>query len=171
MKSCPRLRFRIVKPPFYTSEGVVLRGIEAHRADLKANDNPVGMVNVRQDNGGAPRVTYIGVSEQYQRCGVGTQLYERAAQLACKTFKKPLRSDVERSAMADGFWQKQVRKGRAVCLDTVSAREDDGYDAIPAHGRSGCYQYALLKCPAPPSLAGVRSRNGRKRAARTHRRR
>jgi hypothetical protein len=48
---------------------------------------------------------------------IGTTLYETAGRLACKVARKPLVSDWRRSPMAEGFWKKQVGKGRAVYDD------------------------------------------------------
>jgi hypothetical protein len=109
-------------------------------------------------NGLAPRVTHIEVNEDARKCGIGTKLYEQAAKVSCKTFKQPLHSDIERSKAADGFWQKQVRKGRATCVKPQVPFNEDAFDETPTQGRSGCYQYALKQCPAPASLAGRRRR-------------
>lgn len=153
MASCPRLVFKAIK---YGREDVRARRIEAR----DTNKQFMGAVTVTSwGDGLAPRVTHIEVNEDARKCGIGTKLYEQAAKVSCKTFKQPLHSDIERSRAADGFWQKQVRKGRATCVKPAEYTRDvaileDG----PAQGRSGCYQYALKQCPAPASLAGRRRR-------------
>jgi len=144
-EACPVVVFRRRQPP----KGSGIRGalIEA----LVDKRNVVGHVIVVKADG-VPYVSDIRVSPQMQRCGLGTKLYEQAAQYTCEAFKKPLHSDVERSAMSDGFWKKQVKKGRAVC--TVQAQEPASStpDWIPVEGRSGCARYRL-SCPAPIDLS------------------
>ncbi len=58
---------------------------------------------------------WVEVDASYRRCGLGTKLYETAAQVA-KASKLSLVSSYERSEMSEGFWAKQAKKGRAVCL-------------------------------------------------------
>ena len=53
-------------------------------------------------------------------CGIGTRLYEALAAEAC-TRQVNLRSDTQLSRYSKGFWQKQVRKGRAE-YDDVAGR-------------------------------------------------
>lgn len=81
-------------------------------------------------------VMEVGMIEvEHKREGIGTRLYEEAAYYACEQFGKPLASlDWQRSAAADGFWKKQIAKGRAT------------HDA--AKGRT------TLTCPPPVSLGG-----------------
>lgn len=69
---------------------------------------------------------------------VGTRLYETAAKVSCKLAGKPFTSDFIRSTLAEEFWQKQLKKGRA----SYDA-ENDRY---------------VIACPAPASLAGARRR-------------
>lgn len=118
-----------------------------------------GYVVVGKRGGAAPYVGYIHVERDARRCGLGTQLYAKAAATACKTFKSGLQSDEERSAAADGFWQKQVRKGRAACV-APSTRPLPHGDS-PAYGRNNCEAYAF-SCPAPKDL----SRRGRRKRRR-----
>lgn len=99
-------------------------------------------------------VSHVLVDEAFHRCGVGTQLYERAAKIACKDFKHPLHSDVERTGYAQAFWEKQIRKGRAVCIARAPARNPIEMHE-PVVGRGGCERYKLT-CPAPKSLARAR---------------
>ena len=97
-------------------------------------------------------VTMVEVGER--RKGYGTKLYEKAARLACKHFGVPLVSDTtgDRSTMAEGFWQKQLRKGRARKLHFIP---DDPSGASP---RRRVHTRYALRCPAPASLAGVHRR-------------
>jgi len=81
-------------------------------------------------------ITYAKVDPRLQGQGLGTLLYQAAAKASCKLGRGPLRSDTQRSKMAEGFWAKQHRKGRAI-------KEGDRY---------------ALTCPAPRSLARYRSR-------------
>ena len=102
------------------------------------------------------QVGHADVIHSARRQGIGTKLYTRAAKIACKKFGKPLASDDVRSVGAEGFWQKQLRKGRAVCVDSSGAY---GYD--PETGRSTkskIHKCAVvsLSCPAPATLARSR---------------
>jgi GNAT superfamily N-acetyltransferase len=103
------------------------------------------------------RVEGVEVEPPYRRCGVGTRLYEVAAKLACSR-GETLSSDVNRSVDSQGFWAKQVKKGRAKCVRPaeVRTREDGQY----AFGRDGCMFYALKRCPAT-TLAGAQPRRKR----------
>ena len=60
-------------------------------------------------------VQYIHVEDEFQRCGVGTRLYEKALAIACD-YGKRLASDDSRTRFSEGFWAKQVKKGRAQCV-------------------------------------------------------
>lgn len=104
------------------------------------------------------RVQRIDVEPDLRRCGVGTMLYERAAAEACERGLR-LASDRERSKGAETFWRKQVRKGRARCIDRK--RRGDRYE--PGRGTQErhwkCGQYALKRAACPrPMLSGRRRR-------------
>jgi len=104
-----------------------------------------------------PMVEHVRVRAELHRSGLGTKLYEAAAKAACELFEHPLVSDEKRSAADDGFWQKQVRKGRARCVRKLKMSAWDRDFAPPEKsifGRSGCAFYQLKACPAPVSLAG-----------------
>lgn len=102
------------------------------------------------------------VLQQYRRCGLGTRLYEAAAAWAC-TAGHPLRSDASRSAMSEGFWAKQVQKGRAVCAVPAIAWEHDAPPFRTIAGRGNCEYYRLTApCPAP-ALDGPRRQRRRRR--------
>ena len=102
------------------------------------------------------------VLAQYRRCGVGTRLYEAAAAWACIA-GHPLRSDASRSAMSEGFWVKQVRRGRAVCAAPAIQWAPDAHPFSAIAGRGNCEYYRLTApCPAP-ALDGRRRRRRRRR--------
>lgn len=98
-------------------------------------------------------VSYVLVNEGYKRCGIGTRLYEMAARDACAKGIR-LQSDRRRSAYSEKFWQKQVNKGRAVCIKPSELTNKDRkefsmkeFDADAFIGRGGCDRYALVGCP------------------------
>ena len=108
------------------------------------------------------RVKWVEVEEEFRKQHIGTKLYEAAAKHACTRLKVPLRSDDLRSAYSQGFWDKQMRKGRADCLESCEAN-DGCRRSNYVVGRGGCLVYTL-RCPAPRSLAGATSRTrGRRR--------
>lgn len=76
----------------------------------------VGHINLREDVEGALRVGSLNISPAHHRGGVGTVLYELAAQLACKQGARFV-SDHSRSEFAEAFWRKQESKGRAECFE------------------------------------------------------
>ena len=85
--------------------------------------------------------------------GVGTRMYEAAAQVAC-TSHRVLMSDDKRSRFSEGFWKKQQRAGRATC--DASRPGTRLNDDLSYRGNWRCHRYRLNACPAPPSLAGVK---------------
>lgn len=98
------------------------------------------------------RVDIVRVQDASLRQGIGTKMYELAAKIACKQFEVPLASDMKRTKYSEGFWQKQVKKGRAEVVrpfELGMLRDEDfkQYDF-----------YYKLSCPAPKSLAGARKR-------------
>jgi len=88
------------------------------------------------------QVAYSWVLDDYQRRGIATRLYERAAAESCRR-GGPLQSDVIRSGESDSFWHKQWDKGRAEYLtrDIPDWPDDDPPD------------FFRLRCPPPSSLA------------------
>lgn len=91
------------------------------------------------------RVANIELIRGSRGKGIGTAMYEVAAQHACAVHGMPLASGLNRSDAANGFWRKQERKDRAICSG------DSGSKKRP------CLEY-VLSCPAPVSLAGARKR-------------
>ena len=111
------------------------------------NNNTVGHIMVLNERYVRhSQILRISVDENARRKGIGTKLYEAAAALSCRRFKKPLGSDIVRSPMADQFWRKQYIKQRAHCNRWI---------AKPGHGHAAgsrwCTNY-VLSCPAPGSL-------------------
>lgn len=86
------------------------------------------------------RVRKADVVHGQRRRGYGTEMYAAAAKIACVDFKLPLASDTTRSASADAFWRKQLRKKRATATYSGGKR--------PAE--------FVLTCPAPISLGRQR---------------
>lgn len=156
--SCTRLRFEATwadtYKPFLTIKALAPYG--------RASWQEVGTLSAHRI--GSSRspfyVERVDVDPKFQRCGIGTQLYTLAARAACAKRMK-LSSDIVRTAMSDGFWQKQVKKGRARCVSTADpviaerAEREDVEDWIPRYGRSGCDRYELKSC----SIATLGSRS------------
>lgn len=99
-------------------------------------------------------------------CGIGTKLYEYMQDLACK-HRLRLASDTERTRFSEGFWTKQVRKGRAQCRPMKhrsrgATRLND--DMKDSGGYWDCYQYEMKNvCPTDRSLAGRRKKRRAKK--------
>lgn len=98
-----------------------------------------------RDRGGYVRIGSARVAGNARRQKLGTAVYEYAARYACASFGKPLASDYRhsRSPSAEAFWQKQLIKGRAKLI----GEGDDNY--------------YVLTCPAPKSLAGMKTKPSR----------
>lgn len=149
--SCPRLTFK-------RKELTIAGGqLYAVRTEAWGFGMKLGAITVKYEglSDSVPYVSYTLVDEAYQRCGIGTKLYQEAAKVACRSFKKPLHSDEERSEPAQRFWEKQIRKGRATCVGHIVGR-DDPDPLMPIKGRGGCARYKL-SCPAPKDLGRARS--------------
>lgn len=152
-KSCPRYTFEVT--PFRDG-----KGYEA-RAFADPLEPAVGYVNAtKSDYHKTLTVQESWVKPSHQRCGLGTKLYEKIAQTSCAKFKRGLMSDTARSEYSQGFWRKQVDKGRARCvIESMNAknREADPETGI-VYGREGCERYQLT-CPTKSlGLAGRRRR-------------
>lgn len=103
-------------------------------------------------------VSFIETNEDYRRCGVGTRLYQAALAEACQRGLR-LASDTTRTPMSEGFWAKQVRKGRASCTSTGDGAERLTETFRPSGKRWPCRQYAMAEvCPASTDLSGRRRR-------------
>jgi len=90
------------------------------------------------------QVAQIYVSGEWRR-GIATQLWEQSAAYAWQRRRYALASDVRLNSQARGFWEKQVRLGRARCVEVW---EPDNEEDEPA---GGCRQY-ILQTPPPLSL-------------------
>ena len=155
--SKPRLTFRTL---WYSGASAPVEtrpraGAIAVRIEARAGRVVAGAITVDTRS---MAVSFIETARPFQRQGIGTRLYEKAAALTCAQFKRPLRSDYERTKNSDTFWQKQVAKGRATCEQAI---ERDDADDWAHEGRSGCERYKLT-CPAPADLSGRRSGTARR---------
>lgn len=129
-RGADRVRYRITPHPGSPS----WKRIEATLDGRVIGSLRVALVQNRME------VLGIEVVPILRRCGIGTGLYQRMADWGCKN-NKWLKSGVSRSRYAQGFWSKQERKGRAVCI----AKKPDG----------GCWEY-MLKDRCPRGLRGIR---------------
>jgi hypothetical protein len=128
------------------------------------NGKVVGEVTIFATSDGKT-ATIESIAVGPKKLGLGTKLYEAAAQWSCSRLRKPLASDEQRSAAADSFWKKQARKKRATCAwrltgeEAKNAREDEKWTqpGVSLWARGACVRY-VLRCPAPKSLAGARRR-------------
>src|SRR3990172_12812133 len=112
MKACPRLTFKRA-----TASG---GGMEGLSITALAGKREVGVIIVRMFDRD-PYVSWIEVDPSLRRCGISTTLYEQAARAVCAKYGKPLSVDHERTAATEAFWQKQMQKGRAICVAPSSA--------------------------------------------------
>lgn len=87
--------------------------------------------------------------------GVGTRMYEAAAQVACAS-GQVLVSDDKRSRFSEGFWKKQAKKGRATCDASQPGTRLN--DDLSYRGNWRCHRYRLKPCPAPVALSGLRGK-------------
>lgn len=155
-RACPIIRWDVQTNKVFTAEGLPYRSTEifgygpddTRLVKGELTDDPL------MTPGGTMMVAYSYTHKDYRRCGFGTKLYERMRQIACDRGKR-LASDTTRTKFSEGFWRKQVSRGRAKCL-FKPRRWQRG--EIPED--SSCGQYALKRaCPA----AGKSSLAGRKR--------
>jgi len=123
-------------------ENDVIRFSAVARGD---DDKWIGEVSVeyllRDSKRVGAKVERSHVLPQLRRCGIGTKLYELAAQYLCSEGIR-LKSDIDRSPPAESFWRKQLRKKRAACIKPS-----------PLDGR--CHYYQIKSCPVR-SLKGVK---------------
>lgn len=155
--SCDRpLVFR-ASPPI-GGEGLV----EARDAETNAL---VGEVYLERGSPTVPsdawKISWISVEPEARRCRLGTRLYEQALEYACARGGR-LVSDTVRSQNAQRFWEKQVSKGRASCIDarpgTVLPSDRKG-----APKKWPCRVYAITTCPqGGADLSGLRRRRRKK---------
>lgn len=110
-----------------------------------------------------PHVVTIRVDDRLKRCGIGTRLYEAAAQAACRAYGSPLESDTMRSGYAQAFWQKQVERGRASCVAKAPEPPAGTPFDEPIEGRGGCDFYRLRSCAVTELRAPSRRRRSRRK--------
>lgn len=84
-------------------------------------------------------VSSIDLHPRAQRKGLGTKLYEVAAEIACN-YDLPLVSDRLRSRFAEAFWRKQLAKGRAYA---VTGRGAGLFDRPRVEAEEAIYAAAL----------------------------
>lgn len=149
----------------YVTEGNYVRAYEVS----SEGSFLVGSLYLNRDTRGMDDILTVGdvrVLPSYQRCGVGTQLYTRAAAIA-RERGVPLYSDTARTEASQGFWEKQVRKGRAKCARKGSGarkiRMTPGRDIVEERGKWACQQYVLK--PEATDLSGLRRPARRKRSS------
>ncbi len=94
---------------------------------------------------GTYNVHQLDVAEAHQRRGIATQLYEQAAAYAWEKRRYALASDVRLNSRSRAFWEKQVRLGRARCVEVWWA--DNNENEAPGV----CRRY-VLQAPPPLSL-------------------
>lgn len=155
MKACPRIR--LVTRSY--SGGAVLD----FDAMVTGRDERIGVLATERTDDGIA-VSSVWVDPGFQRCGIGTTLYTAAAQWACSEGHR-LRSDDVRSADSQGFWEKQERKGRAVCLERVEENRSGrpaSYTGVMVN-RGGCVRYQLKSCPITDLSGRKRQRPRRAR--------
>jgi GNAT superfamily N-acetyltransferase len=139
-KTCPKMV--IHRSPQYGPRGVAGLNITITSPTGK---KIYGFMEVEHDGPDHTRPSMIHVDPNHRRCGIGTRLY--AAAFACDE-NRTLGSDSQRTAFSEGFWQKQVNKGRARCATEWAHRVYA--DPTQAAPRGGCEYYVLTApCPAP----------------------
>ena len=153
-RGCPRLRF---ERRFVSGGGVEGFGIFAYEGKRE-----VGHIFTRRYQDGAPFVSWVNVDHSVCRTGIATKLYEQAATAVCEKYGSPLRSDVERSAPTQSFWEKQVTKGRAECAGSTTPTRTTARPGETIVGRGGCLYYQLKSCSIR-DLSGRKSLPGRRK--------
>jgi hypothetical protein len=137
--SCPRFKIHEYEHRSITG------GVLAVDFEMTVGVRQIGLLQTKT-SGSALEVESIAIEDaKFRRCGLGTKLYEAAAKWGCANGMK-LTSDVLRTTDSQGFWEKQVKKGRARCMvgasQKASTQDTDG----PRMGRGGCGMYQLISC-------------------------
>lgn len=156
--SCSLIKYRLRK----AGTSVIAEATDAAR-DFLAGDLSAGYPF--GDKSKEFTIGLIHVHKDYRRCGIGTKLYEMVAQGACDLGAR-LTSDQYRSEASEGFWAKQVKKGRARCIKSADpdwVSTTDPTFTAPRYGRGNCDRYELIGCPIS-SLAGNK-KSKKKRSA------
>jgi GNAT superfamily N-acetyltransferase len=106
----------------------------------------VGEISVLYEEGGC-YVDNVEVDPEHQRQGIGTRLWEAAANFCWKRKKLALRSGYIVSSDALSFWLRQFKKGRATRVKTDPELLDPDIDDFYNE-----YSYAL-RTPPPKDLS------------------
>lgn len=96
------------------------------------------------------QIKEIDVDVAGQRRGIGTKLYEKAAEFVCTRGGVLVSDDRVADAHSNDFWKKQVKKGRAVVRRNPINKSFD-------------YATVVLRCSKAKDLSGVPKRKARKR--------
>lgn len=151
MKACPPLRFFAQSEPG-REPGNTRVAISVKDTDGELVADADLMLRKREKRA---TVDYIRVNREFERCGVGTKIYEKMLEIACATGMR-FTSDISRTDASEGFWRKQVKKGRARCVKNGGPGDklNERFDKV---GFWECERYELKeRCPVDRSLAGVR---------------
>jgi GNAT superfamily N-acetyltransferase len=125
-----------------------------HVLTAKVRGRELGYMEIEEAQTGGHKFFKVAfASTRKTGLGIGTKLYERAARYACR-LGAPLASDSSRTRFSQGFWEKQAKKGRAVCVKG-SGKATKLTDEFEHKGKWTCGTYAL-ECPAPRSLAAIK---------------
>jgi len=147
------------------------RIVSGYDIDIFYGDKFIGGAELSVFRGNAVvKLIEINEDDTPRRCGVGTRIYQKLYALACK-HGAHLSSDIVRSAHSEGFWKKQVAKGRAKCITTFGGRGAEHIDPntfMIVKNKDGsratwkCGYYAMkTKCPKRYDLRGAKKRNYR----------
>jgi hypothetical protein len=157
---CKPFTFRVTGGDVYFDEKGdynVAFSISAHM-----DHHYMGTFNVRDRRLNGGRALIVEMAKVVSpRCGAGTQLYQRALELACERGAR-LASDHSRTAASEGFWKKQVRKKRARCHTHEPGRvleyDPKKRDFRVLYGQQWpCGQYVMREvCPRKTDLSGRR---------------
>ena len=142
--------------------------VSGYDIDIFYGDKFVGGAELSIFRGKAiVKVIEINADDTPRRCGVGTRVYQQLYALACK-HGAALSSDIVRSDHSEGFWRKQVAKGRASCATTFDGRGAERISASDftivrnrdgSRARWKCGYYEMKKpCPGRYDLRGVKRR-------------
>jgi hypothetical protein len=155
MKACGPVTFDV--------EAIRIPGFASFTLTAKMHGERAGSMTLVRSSGS---LFVDAVRVNRPRCGVGTKLYERAYQIACEE-DVVFMSGGMRTEASEGFWQKQVRKDRAVCVDwdpAVRMYDRPGHGLVETKEVWDCGRYAMREvCPRKMDLSGRRRRRRRRR--------
>lgn len=140
-KACPPLKMDCKSDKY----GVTCRA--------RTSGGTVGQIHLSRirDHDDLLEVRFIQIEKSSRRCGIGTKLYEEAARLAAEQGKR-MASDTSRTRATQRFWEKQVEKGRAQCIQAgLAVKLNENLEQM--RGRWKCKRFAM-RTLKPGSLAG-----------------